>query len=458
MVDDKTIVGEIDRRAAARERFEQALVDGRSAALLEEDRPTLFRQEIGNIPAGAEVQVEITLDQRLTWVNGGWEWRFPTVVAPRYLGEPGRVADAERISVEVADRPSSPPLTLSLAIRDTLSTGGKPSSPSHDLKVVAAHQTTNVGFSAESEALDRDVVVRWPVTEPDISVRLDTARPETAHARTSEVHGLLTLLPPHDIDNGANMPRDVIVLLDTSGSMIGRKLDQAKTIVGAVIDSLAPSDRLEMIEFSNRERRWKKGPKLLTKKARRKAREWLAELDGGGGTEMRTAIEAALSSLRANAQRQVVLVSDGQIGFENDVVATILSDLPTSSRLHTVGVGSAVNRSLLSPAARAGRGVEVIVGLDEDAMPAADRVVAALARPLIVDLSIEGDALLQHAPNRLPDLFARCPATVALQLRPEGGTLVIRGRSVHGQWSQSAAVPACHPGDGSPAVTALYCA
>ncbi|MDH3644000.1 MAG: VIT domain-containing protein, partial [Gammaproteobacteria bacterium] len=308
IVNDTRIVGEIDRREAARERFEQALADGHSAALLEEDRSTLFRQEVGNIPAGADVLVEIALDQRLTWVDGGWEWRFPTVVAPRYLGEPGRVNDAVRVQVDMADQPSSPPLNLGLAIHDALSADGQPSSPSHDLAVVAGEPSTRVEFIAEQQALDRDVVVRWPVAEPDVAVRLDTARPAVEHARSDEMFGLLTIQPPQDILHIHTIPRDVIVLLDTSGSMHGCPLDQAKAIVSFVVDSLGAHDRLELIEFSNRPNRWKRGATPTTDKTRRDAKRWLARLEASGATEMRSAVNEALHSLRGDAQRQVVLV------------------------------------------------------------------------------------------------------------------------------------------------------
>src|SRR4029077_11686789 len=105
-IGDRRVVREVDRLAAARERFEQAIVEGRTAGLLEQVRSSLFTQEIGNIPAGAEVAAELVVDQRLRWLEeGAWEWRFPTVVAPRYLGAEGRVSDAGRVSVDVAGGP-----------------------------------------------------------------------------------------------------------------------------------------------------------------------------------------------------------------------------------------------------------------------------------------------------------------------------------------------------------------
>jgi Ca-activated chloride channel family protein len=139
---------------------------------------------------------------------------------------------------------------------------------------------------------------------------------------------------------------------------------------------------------------------------KRDALAWLARLRASGGTEMHTAIVEALRPLRAESQRQVVLVTDGLIGFETEVVRAIALGLPAGSRVHTVGVGSAVNRSLTGPAARAGHGVEVVIGLGEDPERAARRLVARTDAPLVVDLELTGSALIAHAPRALPDLFA----------------------------------------------------
>ena len=118
-VGDRRIVGEIDRRQAARERFERALIEGHTAGLVEQERSSLFSQEIGNIPPGAEVVAALTIDQPLRWLEeGAWEWRFPTTAAPRYLGAAGRVPDEGRVRQDLAEGPLPVRLRLSLAVRD----------------------------------------------------------------------------------------------------------------------------------------------------------------------------------------------------------------------------------------------------------------------------------------------------------------------------------------------------
>jgi Ca-activated chloride channel family protein len=454
----RRVVGEIDRKQAARERYEQALVDGRSAALLEQERSSLFTQEIGNIPPGVEVVVEIAIDQRLRWLDeGAWEWRFPTVVAPRYLGEPGRIADADRIAQDVADGPLPARFALGCTVRDRIALGRRPESPSHAIEAADAEGGVRVQLREPAGArLDRDVVVRWAVATPKVGVSLVTSRPAAGRTHADAGYGLLTVVPPSVEGAYRAVPRDVIVLVDTSGSMGGEPLRQAARVCSAIVETLRDQDQIELIEFGSAPRRWKAHPVSATAAARKEAVAWLNALRASGATEMRTAILEALAGVRPGAQRQVVLVTDGLIGFESQVVQAICDRLPASSRLHTVGVGSAVNRSLTGPAARAGHGVEVVIGLGEDPERAAARIVARTSTPLLVDLSIGGSALVEHAPSRLPDLFAGAPALVGIALRPEGGDLVVRGRTAEGSWEQRLRVPAITEGAGNAAAAALF--
>ena len=238
--------------------------------------------------------------------------------------------------------------------------------------------------------------------------------------------------------------------------MDGAPLAQARAVVTALVESLGEADRLEMIAFADQPRRWRRNPVAATASARTDARRWLDALQASGGTEMRAGIAEALRPLRADAQRQVVLVTDGQIGFEQEIVAAVARDLPPGSRLHTIGVGSSVNRSLTAPAARAGRGVEVVIGLDEEPAEAARQLVARTRAPLLTDLVVEGSALLGHAPARVPDLLAAGPALIGVRLRSKGGSLRVRGRTPAGAWEADVDVPALEAGKGSAAVVTLY--
>jgi Ca-activated chloride channel family protein len=448
------VVGEVDTRRRARERFETALLQGRTAAVLEQERSSLFSQEVGNVPPGAAVECEVQVDQKLAWLpEGAWEWRFPTVVSPRYLGEAGRVTDAAKLVVAVADAKLPVSMALGLSVRDALAAGARVESTSHALHTEKGLGRVDASFADERGArLDRDVVVRWRVATPQVGCALELSRP----ARAGEsMLGLLTLVPPTPGARQA-VARDLIVLLDTSGSMGGAPLDQARRVTGALIDSLTEQDQLELIEFSNAPRRWKSGSVAATAAHRQAAQAWLSRLHASGGTEMRDGIIEALQGLRPGAQRQVVLITDGQIGGEHEVLEAIGQRLPAGSRVHTVGVGSSVNRSLTQPAARLGRGVELVIGLDDDAEVAVARILARTAEPLVTQLSLSGSALEQHAPARLPDLFGGAPALLSMKLRASGGELVVRGQTAQGDFEERLQVAPIDVGTGAPAVATLF--
>jgi Ca-activated chloride channel family protein len=460
----RRVVGEVDRLAAARERFEKALVGGETAGLVEQDRSSLFTQEIGNIPPGTGVVAEMVIDQRLRWLEeGAWEWRFPTVVAPRYLGAAERVPDAERVAVDVADKPLAVGVSLALTVRDPLTVAGGlnagclPESPSHTIGTRAVTGGTEVTLADDSRnALDRDVVIRWRAARPGVAVVLDTGRPAEGRPHAGAAYGLLTITPPLADPHQPVLPRDLIVLLDMSGSMTGKPFEQARRVVARLIDTLGDADQLELIGFADRPKRWKSQPVRATAAARQDAMRWLDSVSAGGGTEMRAGVVEALQPLRPEAQRQVVLITDGEIGFESEIVGLIARDLPASCRLHTVGVGPAVNRTLTGGAARAGRGAEIVIGLDEDPLPAVSRLLARLEGPLLTELELSGPALLDHAPARLPDVHAAAPVLIGLRLRPEGGDVRITGRRGGKSWEEQVSVAAVAPGAGNAAVPVLY--
>ena len=252
------------------------------------------------------------------------------------------------------------------------------------------------------------------------------------------------------------MARGLAFLIDTSGSMGGRPLDQAQQVVAAMLQTLGPNDRIELIEFGSRPKRFKKAPIPATEKNRAAALKWVRALRSSGCTEMHRAVMEALAPLRPESQRQVILITDGYIGFEQEIVATLLRELPEGARLHTIGVGSSVNRTLTQGAARAGRGTELLIGLDEDPQSLIPRFVAKTSAPLVTDIVVSGPGVVEIAPRQLPDLYAESPALFAARLAPEGGTVVISGRTASGRFEQRLEVPALELGQGHEGVVALF--
>jgi Ca-activated chloride channel family protein len=456
-VGERTIEGTIDKKKRARERFEEALANGQTAALLEQERTSLFTQEIGNVPPGVTVVCEVEIDQKLRWLDeGSWEWRFPLAAAPRYLGQAGRVPDAAKVAFDVAEQIGAR-ASLSMSVRDDVVTGRSPESPSHPLSCVDSGGAFRVELgSGNAVPLDRDVVVRWPVATDRPSITVDTCGPRDG--RLADAHALFTIVPPRKDAHTKPVPRDLTILLDTSGSMGGQPLEQAKRVALAMVDSLGQDDRVEMIEFSNEPTRWRTSIAQATNETKRDAASWIRALRASGGTEMRSGILEALRPRHARdgALTQVVLVTDGLIGFEQEIVKEILSLLPRDARLHTVGVGSSVNRSLMQPAARAGRGVEVVIGIGKDPERAVARLLARSVAPAIAEIEVSGSALLEIAPAKVPDVFAGAPLLLSARCKREGGEIVLRGKTADGLWEERIRVPGSHAGEGSDAVATLY--
>ena len=460
----RVISGHIDKKAEARAQFERAIAVGQTAALLEQDRADIFTQEIGNLPPGATIVARITVDQKLVWLDEGeWELRFPTVIGPRYIGSADTIEDARATHVVVAEGGIKARIHIAIKIRDEIAGGRPASSPSHGISTgddgVVMLDFLNLGAyrgggGDRGARLDRDIVVRWPVARATVGLALDSARGDCE--LSDSAHGLLTIVPPARSVRAEALPRDLTILLDTSGSMGGVPLDTAKRVLALVIDSLGAHDRLELIEFSSSTRHYRREPVDATDPAKRAAIGWLMSREAGGGTEMRNGVLAALRPLRNGAQRQVIVVTDGYVGGEEQILEVLHDKLPSSCRLHVLGVGSAVNRSLATSLARAGRGVEVLAGPDEDPERAAARILTKTRAPMLTEVEIAGSALVDHAPEHVPDVFAGAPLVSALALRPEGGELVVRGRLPSGRWEERIRVPSRRPGEGNRALAALY--
>lgn len=444
----RVIAGRVDKKAAARETFERAIVEGRTAALLEQNTNDIFTQQIGNLPANEELVARITVDQKLAWLpEGEWELRFPTVIGPRYIGKSDSEADARATHVSVDPSGIATGIQISIAIGDAIVSGRTASSPTHTL----LHRADGSIELKDEAALDRDIVVRWPVATAKPGLSIDVAK-----RANGDAYALLTIVPPARDAKPQAIARDLIVLLDTSGSMSGGPLDKAKVAVSLLVESLGEQDRLELIEFSNSPRRYKAQPVAATAREKADAIKWIKSRNADGGTEMGSAVYEALHVLRPGAQRQVVLVTDGYIGGEQQIVKLLHENLPKSCRMHVLGVGSAVNRSLATALARAGRGAEVLIGLDEDPERAIKRMVDRTKSPMLTNVTILGSGFVRQAPEHLPDVYERAPIVAALQIEPEGGEIVVRGELAREPWEQRIRVPAKQAGEGNQAIPALY--
>ncbi|MCP3982088.1 MAG: VWA domain-containing protein [bacterium] len=442
---ERVITGRVETVENAKQEYREALEQGRTAGLLEQHRPDTFMQKLGNIPAGEAATVEIRVLQPLAFLTGeergpSWEYRFPSVVGVRYHGEPGRVTDAEQLDAPRADGAGTPAtLELDLTLADGDPAALAAGSPSHLLATAGAEAGAHVSL-AETPRLDRDLVVQWRAAQPDVGMRLVEGRGLDGDDGR---YGLLTITPPAAPQR--TWARDLTILLDASGSMSGWPLECSKQLVLSLLDSLNANDRFEVLAFSNRVEHLT--PTLCAGGANnvRRAKQAVEALSAGGGTEMAGALRDALKPLGPESQRQVILMTDGYIGFENEVVRNVLDGLQDRCRVHAVGVGSAPNRSLTRGVARAGRGVELFVENGETPQLAADRLLAATVDPVLTELGVSGTAVREVAPQRPRDVLAGQPIVLTVELDPNGGTVKASGMMPDGLWRRSLQVDKLTP-------------
>jgi Ca-activated chloride channel family protein len=439
----RVIRGEVRRREEAREEYRKALFEGRTAALLEQERADTFSQKLGSLPPGEAATIEIEVLQPLAFLPGAggeracWEYRFPTVVGVRYEGAENRVPDAAKLDVDRASDGTPVRLEANVQIADGLAEEILPCSPDQQISIHADGNSTKVSLD-KGMALDRDLVIRWFAVKQETGVHVFEG---IGLPCDSGRYLLITLTPPAAASEA--VARDLTLLIDASGSMSGEPLEQAKTVAMEILRSLDPGDRFEILAFSDQAWPLIAGPVEAGEENIGRAGKELRKLRSSGSTEMTNALIKALKPLRPDSQRQVILLSDGYIGFEREVIGEVWHRLVPGARVHVVGVGSAPNRTLTRGVARAGRGIEIIIGLEDDARQAAGRLLQATVRPVLTDIRIQGSALLSYAPQKPRDVFAGQPALIFAEVEAEGGQMEIRGRMAgkSTDWIESFEIP-----------------
>ena len=467
-VGGRTVIGEIREREAARKRYLEARATGHRAGLVEQERPNLFSLAVANIPPGDTVYVHIGYYQRASFRDGRFTLELPLTVTPRYLPErrpSGTGADGLRKAANAAAptlrravyRAPRPDDGLGLSVR-LLS--GLPLAavefPTHDMladQPAPWAPGADLGFApaAGRIPLDRDFIMQW---RPAL-----TSTPE-AVAFTErfgdETYALLMLMPPQ-ADTPLTRPREVVLVVDTSGSMAGESIRQARAALVRAVERLGPEDRFNVIEFNDEARALFPGAVAATELHRRTALTWVRGLRADGGTEMASAIELALTG-GGQRLRQVVFVTDGAVGDEERLFALIRERLG-ESRLFTVGIGAAPNGHFMTQAARWGRGSTIRIADPENVGAEMDRLLARLERPALTDIAVDwpGYPQVEAWPSRIADLYAGEPVLLAARLRgapgPGAGRIQLTGRGEGGHWLRQLELPA---GRSAPGVAAVW--
>ena len=435
LVGSRVIEGEIQERAAAKQAYTQARAAGQRAALLDQERPNLFTSSVANIGPGETVVVEIEYQQAVRYDSGRFSLRFPMVVGPRYIPAGAMpVVDAERITPPVMRPGTEGARTNPVRIRVALDAGvplAAVDSPYHRIEIKAPSDSRReIALASGTVPANRDFELTW-------SARAATL-PQAAwftEEKDGRHYGLLMVLPPAAA-RGARLAREVIFILDTSGSMAGASIRQAKDALELALGRLQPQDRFNVIEFNSTTHALFEGAREADADNLRKAARWVRGLEARGGTEMAPALKRALDGAAETEHvRQVIFLTDGAVGNEEQLFELIRARLG-ASRLFTVGIGSAPNSHFMTKAAQLGRGTFTYIGRIDEVREKMNELFAKLETPVLKGLQAhwpEG-ARVESWPARLPDLYAGEPVVLVAKLEQLGGELRVVGERSGTAW------------------------
>jgi len=436
-VGGRVIKGLVKERGEARATYVQAIQDGKRAALLEQDRDDVFTVQVGNLPPGEEVSVRIVTSERLPFFEDGTtELRLPLLVAPRYIpGNPlprdpvgdgvewdsDQVPDASRITPPRLAPGFDPKVALSIEVEIADGALSDLACSQHATKL----SNGKIALVKQDELLDRDFILRWKLASDKVRTSLLT---------TKEGFGMLSILPPRR-DGFLGLARDVVFILDRSGSMSGVKMTSAARACSLLLATLGPRDRFAITAFDNTTEWFSNGKFVKADEAGLEAGEkFLRTIDARGGTELDPAMKETLDLIGNRKEDEgrvpvVVILTDGQVGNESSVFKRIQKD-GGDTRIFTVGIDTAVNEAFLRRVSSLGGGTCTCVVPGEALEDALRGIGREIGAPLVVDVQVEGAEDL--APARVPDLFAGRAATVFLRVK-KGKTITVTGKYSDGK-------------------------
>lgn len=423
IVGDRTVKGKIKRREEARQIYEAAREAGQVASLLDQERPNIFTQSVANITPGAVVKVTISYVETLKYEDGTYEFVFPMVVGPRYI--PGQLEaqpnpltapDTGQVSPSVLDASRiTPPITPEgtraghdISIEVKLDAGvpiDSVTAKSHEIEQQRSNAHAAVVRLRDQNTIpNKDFVLRFDVAGKKIADAVMTHRGQQGGFFT------LMLQPPERVTVADVSPKEIVFVLDTSGSMDGFPIEKAKESMKLAIDGMNPQDTFNLITFAGDTHVLFPQPLPATRENLKRAQDFLASRQGSGGTEMMKAIKTALEPSKSQDHVRIVcFMTDGFVGNDMEIVSEIQKH--QNARVFAFGIGSSVNRFLLDKMAEEGRGEVEYVSLTDDGSAAAKRFHERVRNPLLTDIRVEwgGLPVADVYPQRIPDLFSAKP-------------------------------------------------
>ncbi len=462
----RVIEGEIQEKAEARRTYDKAKQGGQRASLLEQQRPNMFTASVANLPPGEEIEIEIEYQQAVKIAQGQFSLRFPMVVGPRYI--PGDrldtrpivehterfgghgwamatdlVPDAAHITPPVIARGEafSNPVSLEVLLDAGIDLQDV-NSPYHAIdKTALADSRYQVTLADEHVPADRDFVLQWRLAVDNLPKAALFSEQWRDHQ-----YALLMVMPPQVEQVAVSQlpPRELTLVVDTSGSMHGDSIEQAKSALQLALAQLRPQDSFNLVEFNDRFRALHPRAVRADREQLQRALRYVRGLTADGGTEMEPAMRYALSQQSdSRFLRQVVFLTDGDIGNEQALFATIRKHLG-DARLFPVGIGSAPNSYFMTRAARFGRGTYTFIGDLHEVEAKMQGLFERLAAPVLTDVRVSwkrGDgepvAGCDRQPHTTPaDVYAGEPLSLTLCSEDVPRSVLIEGRLGSRAWHQ----------------------
>lgn len=431
----RVIEADIKRREEAQKIYEHARSSGQTAALLDEERPNIFTQRVANIMPHQNIDVDISYVQVLKYDAGEFEFSFPMVVGPRYLGH---TPDPDAISPHILAPGQRSGANISMQVDlDAGTTLSDLHSVLHSIDVAqGAGSQCRVTLARKDEIPNKDFILRYRTAG-------DTVKPAfLSHMDPEKGSGYFTLIltPPAAPAAEQIAPREILFVIDQSGSQSGFPIEKSKELTLAAMKTMRPCDSFNVIGFSNDPTKLWPIPQPFNSRTLAEAEGFVKDLDANGGTELMKAVVAAFQQRPDPRRLRMVLFNtDGYVGNEAQIIDTV-SKMRGSARMFTFGIGNSVNRYLIDGMSAAGQGDAEIVTLAEKADGAVQRLQARLESPVLTDVrvKINGTPVSSMLPSVLPDVFAGKPIVVyGKYATPGPGKIVVSGNLGGRPWSQT---------------------
>jgi Ca-activated chloride channel family protein len=433
-VGERVIEAHIERKDQARQTYQKAKSEGKRASLLEQHRENVFTTRVANILPGDRIEVELDYSELLVPEQGVYQLVYPAVVGPRYPGGGNQVMREGWMATSFL--PPGEPEPYRFDVRVHLEAGiplAEVTSPSHPVTVDRLGPSAAEVKLAQPGGGDRDYVLRWRLDGDRIQTGVLASPPDAQ----GEGYFALMVEPPRRSDAADVPPRELVFLVDVSGSMNGFPLDTAKVLVRALFEGLRPVDTFNVVMFAGGSRVLAPGGSVGATAENLSAA--LAVLDGengGGGTELMGGLQASygIPHRDSGRSRTVVVITDGFVGVEAESFRFVREHLDQAN-LFAFGIGSSVNRALIEGLARAAFAEPFVVLDANEAATTAARFQRYIERPLLTDIAVTctGFEAFDVVPARIPDLLAERPLVVFGKYRGRpAGRLEITGRDGHG--------------------------